>query len=357
MSSEEPFCGATLHLENYYFKNIQGTIDILICIIGVIFNMFNVLVFTRRNMISPVNLIFTHLAFANLSELLAFITTTWAYLGYHIEQGTYETLTYTRAIISMLSSELTNIFYRISVWIIMMLAIWKYIAVFYPSKESQWCDMKTTRNTVIAGYIICILLFIPEYLSDSIETLAAHQTKKSYVYIIEIDSAMYSASQFIKIVFHELLPSIALTILGVRLIATLWMNKEHPNTSSNVENRTENVEMKQHTNRSIIISMIIVTHCLSIVIPTGLLDLVHKFFIRDYHSVHYHCVNSFQVILYLLDYVTKPIEFIVYYAMDQDFRVTFKSLFNKNNASFWKLKYVPLSSTRGNDGSLEIDRI
>ncbi|XP_065218784.1 G-protein coupled receptor dmsr-1-like [Planococcus citri] len=359
MPSEEPFCGATLeNVRTYYFLNLQGLIDIPICIIGVIFNMFNMLVFTRRNMISPVNLIFMHLAFANLSELLAFITSTWAYLAYHSKQSTYEDWTYTRAFVLMSSAELTSIFNRISAYIVMMLVIWKYIAVFHPSKGSQWCNMKTTRNMVVTGYIVCVLLYIPEYLSHYIKTLIMHPTTTVYLYSIETHSIMYSASQFIKIVLHELLPSLVLLILGVRLIVSLWMKKEHPTPTSNVENRSDNVEMKQQTSRSIIISLVIVAQCLSVEIPTGSLDLVARIVSAvDYYSIHYECVTSFKVILYLLDCVNKSIKFIVYFAMDQDFRDAFKSLFNKNNAFFWKLKYVPLSSTIGNDESLEIDRI
>ncbi|XP_065218186.1 sex peptide receptor-like [Planococcus citri] len=367
MSSEdERFCAAALaNFQWYYAKNMLGLIDIPICIIGVIFNIFNMLVFTRRNMKSPVNLIFTYLSFANLLQLLAFITVTWAYLAYLSEPPTYEDWTYTRASFSMLSEELLNISKRISVYITMMLAIWKYIAVFYPSKESQWCNMKTTRYTLVAGYIICILFVIPEYMSHYIKPETAetkNQTITTYKYEkIKTDSIMHSASQFIKIVLHELLPSLVLPILGVRLIATLWMKKEHPTPSSNVENRTDNAKTNQQTNRSIIISMIIVAQCLSYAIPLGLLRIAGRMAIKlDLSSAditnYLNCHYSIQVILSLLDCVNKSINFIVYYTMDQDFRATFKSLFNKNNASFWKLKYVRSSSTRGNDESLEIDR-
>ncbi|XP_065217936.1 G-protein coupled receptor dmsr-1-like [Planococcus citri] len=360
MSSEESFCGATLeNLDSYYSENIQDYIDIPICIIGVIFNILNILVFTRRNMKSPVNLIFTHLAIVSLSELLAYASFIWVrvHIAYYSKRTNYEEWTYTRAWISMLSSELLNISNRISVYIVMMLAIWKYIAVFHPSKESQWCNMKTTRYTVVAGYIVCILLFIPEYLSPYIYKRAIGPTT-IYIFSIEIDSIMYTASQVIKIALHELLPSLVLPILGVRLIATLWMKKEHPTPSSNVENSTDNVEMKRQTNRSIIISMIMVAQCLSFVIPTGLLDLARYTVLAEYYfSIHFKCTNSFYVILNILECINKCITFIVYYALDRDFKVTFKSLVNKKNAAVWKLNYVSSSSTRGNDGSLEIDRI
>ncbi|XP_065218756.1 uncharacterized protein LOC135844465 [Planococcus citri] len=354
MSSEESFCGATLQNVRTYFFNLQGTcnIDIPICIISVIINMFNILVFTRRNMTSPVNLIFTHLAFANLSELLASASLTWIDCAYYRTMMTLEGWTYTQAFFALRSIELASIFNNIGVYIILMLAIWKYIVVFHPSKESQWCNMKTTRNSLVVGYIICILFEIPGYLSHYIEIV--HPEEKIYIYRVETVSIMYSVSQM---VLYELLPSLVLPVLGVRLIASLWSEKNHSTPSSNVENRTDSVKMNQKTNRSIIISMIIVAQCLSFVIPAGLLDLArHTVLANDYYSIHHECFASFQVILNLLEIVNKSIKFIVYYAMDQDFRVTFKSLFNKNHASVWKLKYVPLSSTRGNDESLEIGR-
>ncbi|XP_065219162.1 G-protein coupled receptor dmsr-1-like [Planococcus citri] len=372
MSSEEeePFCGDTLKsVRAYYLLNMLGYIDIPICIIGVILNMFNVLVFTRRNMTSPVNLIFTHLAFVNLSELLAYISLTWINCAYY-QQAHYLTLedwTYTRGFFSLRSRELANLFNNISVYIIMVLAVWKYVAVFYPSKESQWCDMKTTRNTLVAGYIVCILLVIPENLSHYVERDVVSSAAKMYLYgnenhpitwiyvpSAEIDSIMYSESQVVKVGLYELLPSLVLSILCVRLIVKQWLGKEHQSTSLNVENRGENLKMKQQTYRSITV----VALCLSFVIPLGLLDLVDKVFVRDYHSVHYECFQSFRIIFSILNCINKSVTFLVYYAMDQDFKVTFKSLFDKNNASFWKLKYVSFSNTRSNDEGLEIgDRI
>lgn len=357
MSREEPFCGATLlQVYSYYLSNIQGTIDVLICIIGVIFNIINILVFTKRNMVSPVNQIFTHLSFVNLSQLLAFITNTWVSLPYYRNKKNDDEWTYTRAIISLVSTELGAICNRISVYIVMMLTIWKCIAVFYPSKEPQWCDMKTTRNTLIAVYIVCILLYIPEYLSYSIVTKAIDQTTKIHFYGFEITSSVYRASQIIKLVLYELLPSLVLPILGVRLIATLWMKKEHPSTSSNVENCRENLNVEQKTDRSIIILIAIMTLCLSYVIPSGLLTFVYTFLTSDRYLIHFRCFHSLIVIRIIMNCINKSATFLVYYTMDQNFKATFKSLFDKNNAFFWKLKYVPLSSTRGNDESLEIDR-
>ncbi|XP_065217336.1 G-protein coupled receptor dmsr-1-like [Planococcus citri] len=359
MSSEEPFCGAALmQVYSYYLSNIQGTIDVLICIIGVIFNIFNILVFTKRNVVSPVNLIFTHLSFVNLSQLIAFITFTWITLPYYRNQKNDEEWTYTRAIISLLSGELVAICNRISVHIVMMLTIWKCIAVFYPSKEPQWCNMKTTRNTLVVGYIVCILLFIPEYLSHSIVTEEIDQTTKIYFYAFEITSSIYQASQIIRLVLYELFPSLVLPIVGVRLIATLWMKKGHPSTrtSSNVENSRENQKMEQKTDRSIIISIAIMTLCLSYVLPSGLLNFVYTFLTSDRYLIHFRCFHGLIVVRIIMNCINKSATFLVYYAIDQDFKATFKSLFDKNNASFWKLKYVPLRSARGNDESLEIDR-
>ncbi|XP_065219843.1 uncharacterized protein LOC135845294 [Planococcus citri] len=355
MSLEEPFCGTTFaNVHLYYLQNLQDFIDIPIFIIGVIFNIFNILVFTRWNRKSPVNLIFTHLTFANLSELLAWISFTWVALQYNsIKERNFEEWTYTQAVLLSRSGELGTIFYRISMYIIIMLAIWKYIAVFYPSKESEWCYMKTTRNTLVAR---CILLLIPQYLSHNIETII-HRKAEIHLNTVKTDSIMYTASQIIKVGLYELFPSLVLPTLGIRLIVKLWTKKEHPTHSSNVENSTDNVEMNQQTNRSVIISMIIAAQCLSFVIPLGLVDLVRAVFVRSRFSTHNECVASFRVILNLLDSINKSITFVIYYAMDQDFRVTFKSLFDKNNASFWKLKYVSLSNTRGDDERLEIDRV
>ncbi|XP_065217978.1 G-protein coupled receptor dmsr-1-like [Planococcus citri] len=360
MSAEEPFCETTLADAHYYYLyNIQGYIETPICIIGVIFNIFNILVFTRRNMISPVNLIFTHLAFADLSMLLAYILHVWVTVVAYYRNESYKASTYTAAALYLRSKELINISHHVSVCLIMMLAIWKYIAVFSPSKERQWCNMKTTRNTVMAVYIACVLLAIPLHLSHHVVTYSLDKAGTEYIHVPfdEVDPIAVEISMIIRGLLFDLLPSVVLGISSVRLFVVLRMKKEHPNLSSNVENRTDNVETKQQIKGSVIILIIIVTLCLSFVIPLGLLDLLYVVLTRDKYSIYRPCTNSLLGILSILNCFNKCVTFVVYYTMDQDFRATFKSLFEKCNIFIGKQNYFVLNNMRRNDESSETNGV
>ncbi|XP_065218551.1 G-protein coupled receptor dmsr-1-like [Planococcus citri] len=351
---EEPFCGDAIDNVRFYYRAIiQGYVDIPICVIGLILNIFIILVITRRNMTSPMNLIFTHLAIVDFSGLLALILSSWVNFTYY---NTYvgESWTYTQAVLSIFSQESSAIFHFTSVYLITMLAIWKYIAVVHPQKECEWCDMKTTRNVVSTGYKICFLFGILLFSSHHIQTTVINSRTKIYQHYVKSDTILFWIPRIIRGVLYKLVPSVVLPILCFRLMALRLRKKQEQSVSSNVEN----LEMKQQTDPSIIILTTVVALRLIYIIPSGLTDLVQAVFNSDkFKIIHFGCFDSLSLTFGFLYRIIISVTFIVFYTMDQDFKVTFKSLFDKNNISFWRQNYSALSNEGKTDESSKVERV
>uniref|UniRef100_A0A1A9X0D9 G-protein coupled receptors family 1 profile domain-containing protein n=1 Tax=Glossina brevipalpis TaxID=37001 RepID=A0A1A9X0D9_9MUSC len=173
------YCGSGFDDFHTSYKGWHGYISLIVCLLGTIANILNIIVLTRRDMRSPTNAILTGLAVADLAVMLEYIPYTTH--DYILEESLprEQRLTYSWACFIKFHSIFTQLLHTISIWLTVTLAVWRYIAVAYPQKNRQWCGMRTTIITIATAYIVCILVVVPSlYLITSIveyfETLDAN---------------------------------------------------------------------------------------------------------------------------------------------------------------------------------------
>ena len=72
MNGEHPKLAQNKLLQEFYHP-IHGWLAMLVCILGTLFNLANILVLTHRDMRSPVNMILTGIAVADFLVMLEYI--------------------------------------------------------------------------------------------------------------------------------------------------------------------------------------------------------------------------------------------------------------------------------------------
>ncbi|XP_065209193.1 FMRFamide peptide receptor frpr-18-like [Planococcus citri] len=333
MESPEPYCGATLlNIGKYYKDHVLAYISLPTCVIGVILNSFNITVFTRKTILSPPNLIFAHLSFLDFLVLLARIPYVWLVnvrplSGFDIHQSYGWTVFYICCNTFIVTVQFTSIF------LTTMLAAWRYIAVVHPLKERSWCSMKKTRNVVIAGYVVCTLLYvIPQYLTLRIETTEGTPETYSLAAIQEGGLIKHSTVDIIHAVIIRLLPSVVLAGFTIRLVISLLKRETHQEQSTtefgSVQNTARNVKMKQDANRSTTILLVVVLLFFIAEFPRGILNLLRVGFEHDEKSeeIHGRCYAALVQIFTTLTDINLSITFIVYSTLSKQFWATFKLL-------------------------------
>ncbi|XP_065209196.1 sex peptide receptor-like isoform X2 [Planococcus citri] len=217
-----------------------------------------------------------------------------------------------------------------------MLTLWRYIAVVHPLKERRWCSMKITRNAVIAGYIMCIILLgIPTYLAREIVTKNVNQTT---IYKLTHDKSpiMYRTSSIVYGVLGRLLPSVVLTWLTYRLIVILIARKTHQEQlthSTSVKSQVKAAKMKQKINTSTSILFTVVALFFIAEFPKGILSLLRAIYNEKASGNHKECFTSLLSIFQSITNFNIAITFVVYYTLSNQFRVTFKSMFGCKTVS------------------------
>lgn len=140
------------------------------CILGCIANIVNIVVLTRREIRSPTNAILTGLAVADFLVMIDYIPYSWFdYIAPHMNHMRKTLFSYSTAWYIMFHSIFAQICHTISIWLTVMLAVWRYIAVAYPHRNRIWCNMRTTLITIASAYIVCPFAAVPLYLATAIQ--------------------------------------------------------------------------------------------------------------------------------------------------------------------------------------------
>lgn len=245
------------------------------CIFGSIANGLNIAVLTRRDMRSPTNAILTGLAIADLLVMLD-------YIPYNINEYLFRQFAYTRqeqrsyvwAVIIYFHAFFSQTGHTISIFLTVTLAVWRYIAIAHPQKNRVWCNMRNTLAAITSSYLICPLLCVLTFFvfkivpvvelhdasglkvkeNASAETLAEAKNVTLYILsyseYIEKHTWVWPTYFWTFSVFIKIIPSIALTILSLRLVGALLEAKRRRKQLMGNSNGMRPIIGKEVTNGS-----------------------------------------------------------------------------------------------------------
>ncbi|XP_065209238.1 G-protein coupled receptor dmsr-1-like isoform X2 [Planococcus citri] len=338
----EPFCGPWLILLHAYCaEHICGYLHFIFGAIGSILNIFNIIVFTRKSMISPNNLLFANLAIVDLFCIIAYMPRSWHEFIRLQKYSVKEHRVYEWEMVSLHAWHIASIFHGVSIWLTIMLAVWRYIAIAYPLREREWCSMKNTRILIAAGYVVLPLIWIPAYfdfyvgpldtLLDSDGYLTSNQTigipsTISKMQNRKLSKLLRSLHMTIYGIFLKIVPTVVLAIYSYKLIAALLRAKKRRQelTASMYENNAANSKQKQPTDRTTKLLLVVLALFFISEIPHGICCLLtaiygSKFFLG--------CYLFLAEIFNTLTLFCTSVNFVIYYIMSQQFRNTFNELF------------------------------
>ncbi|XP_073836376.1 G-protein coupled receptor dmsr-1-like [Musca autumnalis] len=164
------------------YKHIHGHLSVVVCLLGTMANTLNIMVLTRREMRTPTNVILTGLAVADLAVMLEYLP--YAIHDYILAEywSREQQLSYPWACYIKFHAIYAQVLHTISIWLTVMLAVWRYIAVTYPQVSREWCGMTNTVISILLAYVICGLVVTPWlYLVSSVAQFEEVVTEQNRV--------------------------------------------------------------------------------------------------------------------------------------------------------------------------------
>lgn len=328
-SEMEEIENSVMHKFFVNYGKVHGYVADVVCIFGVISNILNVIVLTRRHMITPTNCILTALAIADFLTMLTYLVyATYFYIvtepnwnSSHSQGWMYFILIHNHFIITC---------HNMAMWFTVSLAVFRYIFVCHHVIGNRLCSLNRAIFTIIIIVIATIIVCIPNYFLYQVVNLEDSNNNLTGYWIL--DSELVKNHEFYKVatfwffgVIMKVAPSILLTLLSSMIILTM-----HQASKRRVrllqQTRSSDHDVNHEHNRTTWMLVSVVLFFVITEMPQGILAMISGLNERFFTMVYANLGD----VMDLLVLLNSAVNFILYCIMSQQFRDTFKNLFVLN---------------------------
>lgn len=138
---------------------VHGILAPIICVLGIVANCLNIVVLTRKNMITPTNILLTGLAISDGLTMAAYFP--YSILNYHVYKQGEPPPPLGNAHYLLFFAIFSVIMHSISIWLTVSLAIFRYIVIRYPRRGARLCSVQRANLTVIIVCVVVTVVCIP----------------------------------------------------------------------------------------------------------------------------------------------------------------------------------------------------
>ncbi|XP_013136980.1 PREDICTED: probable G-protein coupled receptor 139 [Papilio polytes] len=143
------------------YNAIHGYVSLLICLFGSLANVFNVAVLTRRDLAAaPINRLLKWLAVADVFVMIEYVPFS---IYRYMLLPQQEERPYAWAVYMLFHMHFTQLLHTASILLTLSLAIWRYIAIKYPSYGPSLCTDRRCSLAIFLSFLLPPVLCIPSY--------------------------------------------------------------------------------------------------------------------------------------------------------------------------------------------------
>ncbi|XP_076472288.1 G-protein coupled receptor dmsr-1-like [Babylonia areolata] len=332
------------------YSPIHGVVAPLICVLGIIANCLNIVVLTRKNMVSPTNVLLAALAISDGLTMAAYFP--YAILNYHVYKYSYPP--FGNAQYLMFFAIFSVIMHSISIWLTVSLAVFRYIFIRYPRQGVKLCSLQRANFTVVIVCIVVTIVCIPNSVSYELQYDLGEGNATSWYIDIKTDTPGYlflkSFNLWVQAVLIKLLPCFLLSILSLLLIKQMkdaerrrkkLLNKGNGNKSSGGggskgsggggagggdSDESKRTSKSNRTTRMLVtvVVLFVVTET-----PQGILQLLGGVVDGFFNNIY----GPLGDVMDTLALFNNGINFVLYCTMSKQFRDTFIKVFLRDLVS------------------------
>ena len=310
------YCGEDLIAFTDRYAQLHPYASLLVCLFGMLANTVNMVVLTRKEMVSPTNSILTGLAFADnvvMVVCLPFIVMSFIPRSHKFR--------YAWALFMMFYSLSSTIFHTISVYLTVLLAVWRYLSVAHPLYSRSHCTLRRAKLAIASAYVVSPVLCLPIYLTYTIaQDVNERDAYKIWYTRMALDNNLIAVNFWTYGVIAKIIPCVALTVLSWQLIRALVSARKRKEA---LQGRGADAGGGQsdRTTRMLlaVLFLFLVTE-----FPHGIVALLSGILGDEFRK---QCYSPLGDIFDFCALINGAINFILYCAMSRQFRDTFLKLF------------------------------
>lgn len=152
------------------YSAVHGYVSTAVCLFGLMSNTANIIVLTRKNMISSTNTILMWLAVADLLTMMSYLPfAIHFYIMKEPELKVFQTRSFGWIIFLMFHASFSIVCHTVAIWLTIALAIFRYIYICMPTMGSVYCSLRRAKFTIFAVYALTVVVCVPNYITNRFE--------------------------------------------------------------------------------------------------------------------------------------------------------------------------------------------
>jgi hypothetical protein len=324
---EEPLNGLLRFSQEY--MEYHGYFSAIVCAFGIFANLANIIVLTRKNMISSTNWILMWLAVADLLTMMSYFPVSiHFYCLREVELRFPETRSIDWIRFLLFHSSFTVVCHTIAIWLTITLAIFRYVFICFPTWGSQLCTLQRAKLAIFLVCFSTVIVCVPNFMTNDIDLAGRTTNASDPIYTIQLTALARKHEIIVKInywvqaIIFKLIPCILLTCLTIMLIVAMHnANKRRQKLKS--QGRKDDSDRAREHNRTTGMLLAIVILFLITELPQGIITLLNNFDNKWYSDVYLPLGDLWDIMALL----NNSINFVLYCTMSRIFRETFARVF------------------------------
>ena len=352
------------------YKPYHGYLSLCVCLLGILANVFNITVLTRRKMQTQINQILTGLAISDIITMMSYVPFAIHFYCMYLESSPKRN-SYGWMSFLLFHISLTTVTHSASIWLCVVLAIIRYRYIRCTRRMSSTASRQImhAKYIVFVVFILSAIAMIPNYLtteltqrevdsyslSIGVNTTDTNQEKKftivnETIWVLkslqlgsEEARTLVLVNVWTYAVMAKLAPCFLMTLYGSLLLQRMHRKFKQRRHVLKISLH-KSAKLHEHSRTTLMLITVFTLFTLA-ELPQGILIVLSaskKGFFKDV----YMPLGDLMDMVALLN---NAINFILYCSMSKMFRETFTRLYC--NCCFPRADELGMNGNRRNDGS------
>jgi len=326
MRENETIIGEELFSFAKSYASFHGYVSICVCIFGIVTNIFNITVLTRKHMHTPVNQILTWLAVSDMSTMISYVPFALHFYCMY-PSSTKSAAKNSKGWMSFMifHINLAATTHTVSIWLCVLLAIVRYSHIRSPTKANatRLKRINQSKVMILLVYIASAVILIPNYMSNELL-----QEKNDTIYVLRDLKLGKNDTEILVLVnvwlyafTAKLIPCLLMSIFGSLLTYNIHVKIKQRRKILKISG-ANSLRLSEHS-RTTKMLVAVITLFLITELPQGIL-IVCSACVENFFDTVYIPLGDVMDIVAL---VNNAVNFILYCTMSTKFRETFVHLY------------------------------